>query len=45
MKLSCHSRQMGDKTKHTLLKDTTFHMQKHSSSGTDQNKSRLMDTY
>lgn len=45
MKLSCHSGQMGHMTKHTLHKDTTFHMQWHSSSGTDQNKTRLMNTY
>lgn len=45
MKLSCHSGQMGHKTKHTLHKDTTFHMQRHSCDGTDQNKSRLMNRY
>ena len=45
MKPSFHSGQMGDKTKHTPHKDTTFHTQKHSSSGADQNKSGLTDTY
>lgn len=45
MKLSCHSEQMGDKTKHTLHRDTTFHMQTFSPSGTYQNSSRLFNTY
>ncbi|KAK5874236.1 hypothetical protein PBY51_019203 [Eleginops maclovinus] len=36
MKLICHSGQTGDKTKHTLHKDTTFHMQERSSNGTDE---------
>lgn len=45
MKLSCHSGQMGDETKHSPHEDTTFHTPKRCSHGTHRNGRRLFNVH